>query len=231
MDNRCIAFCDSGIGGLPLLKRVSAACPKENFVYYADSKNMPYGDKTEEELSLICDNVMRTLLSFAPKLIVTACNTLSTFMREHKNFYGVPIVGVFPAAYIGRKGYIICTPNTANSKYVQSLKVDGVNIIAANGLAEEIENALFDRREPNIKKWFDKIDRSADFISLGCTHYEFVSKKCEQMFENAKIIDGSGQAERKIKKFVADFPSLQDSGKVCFIGETNDKIKDIFYNF
>ena len=47
MDNRCVVFYDSGRGGEVLMKRTRKAFPDENYVYFADEKNMPYGEKTE----------------------------------------------------------------------------------------------------------------------------------------------------------------------------------------
>ena len=62
MDRRCIVICDSGIGGLRLLKRLERAFPKEDFVYYADYKNLPYGEKTSEELAEIVQNIYDEML-------------------------------------------------------------------------------------------------------------------------------------------------------------------------
>ena len=50
MDERSIAVLDSGIGGLFTLKLLKEKYPKENFIYFADSKNLPYGSKTKKEL-------------------------------------------------------------------------------------------------------------------------------------------------------------------------------------
>ena len=82
MDNRCIAICDSGIGGLNLLKRLTESFPYENFVYFADNANLPYGDKEEYQLRKIAVDNYNKLLSFCPKLIVFACNTLSVVSKD-----------------------------------------------------------------------------------------------------------------------------------------------------
>lgn len=230
MDSRCIAFCDSGVGGLPLLKRVVKAFPNENFVYYADTKNMPYGNKTEGELAEIYNDVILKLTTFAPKLIVTACNTLSTLNVGLKKYTSVKVIGVTPVAGEG-KGCLLCTPRTAESSFVKGLKRERCTVVGAEGLAEKIEDDLLNGREPSVGEWADVIPKDIDYLSLGCTHYEFLSKKYEQMFENAKIIDGSAVAERKIGKFIEDFPSDKNRGKICFLGNKKSKISDIFYNF
>ena len=70
MKERPIAFFDSGIGGSTILKEVIKLLPNENYVYYADSINNPYGNKTKEELFNIVYNIVNKLLEYNPKLIV-----------------------------------------------------------------------------------------------------------------------------------------------------------------
>ena len=57
-----IGIFDSGIGGVTVLKEIIKILPNENYVYFSDSKNNPYGDKTETELLKICDSIVKFLL-------------------------------------------------------------------------------------------------------------------------------------------------------------------------
>ena len=41
---------DSGIGGLSVLKKIKAILPNENLIYFCDSKNVPYGEKSADEV-------------------------------------------------------------------------------------------------------------------------------------------------------------------------------------
>ena len=50
---------DSGIGGVTVLKEIIKILPNENYIYYSDSKNNPYGDKTNKEIIKI-NNFVRT---------------------------------------------------------------------------------------------------------------------------------------------------------------------------
>ena len=72
-----IGVFDSGIGGVTVLKEILKILPKENYIYYSDSKNNPYGDKTDKEILEICDNIVQYLLKRNCKVIVIACNTAS----------------------------------------------------------------------------------------------------------------------------------------------------------
>ena len=67
MKERPIAFLDSGIGGVSILKVVKHYLPNENYIYLADAKNNPYGTKTKEELFQIVDHHVQDLLTYHPK--------------------------------------------------------------------------------------------------------------------------------------------------------------------
>ena len=50
MRDNYIGVFDSGIGGTTILKELLKYLPYENYIYYADCKNNPYGNKTKKEL-------------------------------------------------------------------------------------------------------------------------------------------------------------------------------------
>lgn len=72
-----IGVFDSGIGGTTVLKEIIKVLPQENYIYYSDSKNNPYGDKSDYEIRKICDNIVQKLINQKCKIIVIACNTAS----------------------------------------------------------------------------------------------------------------------------------------------------------
>lgn len=84
-----IGIFDSGIGGVTVLKEILKILPEEKYIYYSDSKNNPYGDKTEKEILTICDNIVKYLLQQNCKAIVIACNTASakavSYLRKKYN--------------------------------------------------------------------------------------------------------------------------------------------------
>ena len=76
--NKKIGMFDSGIGGLTILKELKKLLPNEDYIYYADSKNNPYGEKSDTELMKIVTNIVDYLISRDVKIIVIACNTATT---------------------------------------------------------------------------------------------------------------------------------------------------------
>ena len=61
--NQKIGILDSGIGGTTVLTEIKKLLPKEDYIYYADSKNNPYGEKTEQEINEIVDDIVKYLIT------------------------------------------------------------------------------------------------------------------------------------------------------------------------
>ena len=99
-----IGIFDSGIGGVTVLKEILKILPKENYFYYSDSKNNPYGERQNNEIKAICDNITNYLLKKNCKIIVIACNTASAkavkFLREkHKDITFIAIEPAYKMVY------------------------------------------------------------------------------------------------------------------------------------
>lgn len=96
---RKIGVFDSGIGGATVLTELIKVLPNEDYIYYSDSKNNPYGDKPQEEIIEICDKIVRFFIQKNCKAIVIACNTASaeavTYLR--KKYKKIPFIAIEPA--------------------------------------------------------------------------------------------------------------------------------------
>ena len=99
MNNNKIGIFDSGIGGATVLKEILRILPNENYIYYSDSKNNPYGDKSQEEIFKICENIVEYLLKNNCKIIVIACNTASVRAVEYlrKKYSKILFIAIEPA--------------------------------------------------------------------------------------------------------------------------------------
>ena len=94
-----IGFLDSGIGGSTVLIKSLSVLPNENYVFFSDSANCPYGDKSDGEIIERCDKIVSFLIkNYGCKAIVIACNTASAkasaYLREK---YSLPIIAIEPA--------------------------------------------------------------------------------------------------------------------------------------
>ena len=94
-----IGIFDSGIGGVTVLKEILKVIPNEDYIYYSDSSNNPYGDKSDEKIIDLSENIVKYFIQKNCKAIVIACNTASakavTYLR--KKYKDIPIIGIEPA--------------------------------------------------------------------------------------------------------------------------------------
>ncbi len=231
MDKRCIVVCDSGIGGLGLFKRLDKSLNGQTLLYYADFDNLPYGNKTKEELEKIAETNLKKFMPFCPKTVVFACNTLSTNTAKKKWAVGGEIVKVLPKVKNVGKGLLLCTVATAKSDYVKELKAANsrLDVMPLSGLAEEIEKHVLSGEEIDLEKRFVGVDRDYDFVSLGCTHYPLVVKKFKKIFPISQFLSGEDDAFEKIVFSVTTFNTLDHRNEVCFIGKGAERVKSLYF--
>lgn len=238
MNNKIGVF-DSGKGGLTTLKEIKKILPNEDYIYYADSKNNPYGNKTDEALYNIVKEVVDKLISKEVKLIVIACNTATTKCIEklRQDYPNMLFVGTEPAIKVAcdnnyKNTLVLATPGTIGSErtheLVQKNKKDEQNIILlpCEGLAEAIENS----DEVKINKLLDKYlkeyeNKNIDSVVLGCTHYPIISDKLKVYFKNSDLIDGNIGVANRVKYILETNNLLTDkkeNGTIEFIISKKD---------
>ncbi len=93
-----IGVFDSGVGGVSVLSELISVMPSEDFLFLGDSKNAPYGTKTDEEVLKLSEACTKKLLDMGAKAIVIACNTATSvsvsYLRE--KYPDMPIIGIAP---------------------------------------------------------------------------------------------------------------------------------------
>lgn len=234
MNNNKIGMFDSGIGGLTVLKELRKLLPNENYIYYADSKNNPYGEKSDSELMNIVTNIVDFLISKEVKIIVIACNTATTrcINRLRKMYPNMIFVGTEPAIKVAcDKNYkntlVMATPGTIKSERTHELvklnkkRDQKITLLSCKGLADAIESGNKDNVNKVLHKLLDKyVDEGIDSIVLGCTHYPHAKKNIKELFPNAKLIDGNKGVSRQVKRQLESHNLLNNSttrGKVKMI--------------
>ena len=229
-DDRCIAICDSGIGGLSVLRKCEEKWKGENFVYFADYENMPYGNKSDETLVEIAFENVKKLLAFSPKLIIFACNTLSTVTLNKLPKVGVPIVGVFPKIENEGKGALLCTVRTAQSDYVKLLKQKNPNlvILPQETLASKIENSYCNGESFNLNDCLRSLNGDYDFISLGFTHYSIIRHLIKIFAPSSRVISGENEIFEKKVFLNSTFAHQKNEAKIAFVGRGNERIKIVY---
>ncbi len=212
--NKKIGIFDSGIGGLTTLAEIKKILPNEEYIYYADSKNNPYGEKTTEELTKITKRIVNYLLKRNVKLIVIACNTattkcITTLRNEYPNMI---FVGTEPAIKVAcdnnyKNTLVLATPGTISSdrthELIEKYKKNNENIylVACDGLANAIETNNHNKIDEILHYYLDQYkDYNIDAIVLGCTHYPIIRDKIQSFFKNAILIDGNIGVAKEVKR-------------------------------
>ena len=221
-----IGVFDSGIGGLNILEELKKLLPNEDFLYFGDSDNCPYGTKSQEDLIKIVSRIVEYFRDNDCKLIVIACNTATTrCMKSLREMYPDMIfVGTVPAVKMAcdnkcHDTLVLATEGTIASERVHELIYDNKNddqeiyLVACNGLAEAIEdknNELIDSILYNTLKEY--LDYSIDSIVLGCTHYPWAKENISKLFPDAELYDGSIGVAKEVKRQL-ELHNLSGTGK------------------
>lgn len=243
-----IGIFDSGIGGVTVLREIIKVLPNENYIYYSDSKNNPYGDKTKEEIIERCEEIFRFLLERKCKAVVIACNTASAvasgYLREkHKN---IPIIAIEPAYKMvhdysyDKETLVMATKGTIESEKFNLLyhKYDNhkTTLLECVGLADVIEEGNEEKiknyLEENIGEYKGKVEN----VVLGCTHYPLVQKEIGQVLgKNVRFFNGANRLAVHLKDVLEEknlISEKQEQGKIEFIDSLAKKEKEErFYKF
>ncbi len=215
--NRPIGFFDSGVGGLSVMKEAIRLMPNENYIYFGDSKNAPYGIKTVEEVKILTVDAVELLLEKNVKAIVVACNTATSAAIDlvRSKYKNIPIIGIEPALKLAtkynRKGNIIimATPMTLKEKKFKSLMekygedYDIVSLPCAK-LVEFIEHGILsgEELEEYLKEKFKPYkNNDIGVVVLGCTHYPFIKETLYKVIDkDIPIIDGGLGTSQELRR-------------------------------
>ena len=201
---------------MSVLHEIKKLLPRENYIFVADQKNVPYGGKTPAQIRLLTSGVVKYLIGKRAKMVVAACNTATCYAIEflRKKYPSVTFVGtvpaIKPAARLSRNKSIavLSTPATAKSSYLKNLiRQNATGVKIANIGCPELENLVEEGQinSPEIKalvsKYLQKAARSKpDCIVLGCTHYPFLKTTIKQLSPfRAEIIDSGKAIARRVK--------------------------------
>lgn len=215
---------DSGIGGLSVLMELEKILPNEDFYYYGDSLNNPYGEKSDEELFEITSGVVDYLVNKGCRLIVIACNTATTrcmkYLRE--KYKDVIFVGTVPAIKVAcdrdfKNTLVMATPATIESERTMELIRDNIRkdqniyLVACPGLANAIEDNDQEKIEEILKDTFREYkDKEIDSIVLGCTHYPFIKEDILKEMPGVILLDGSRGVAMEVKRQLENNGLLSD---------------------
>ena len=212
-----IAVFDSGVGGISVLRELTKLMPGEDFLYFGDSANAPYGDKSTEEVRRLTLQNANMLLNRGVKALVIACNTAtSVAIGDLRQAYpDTIIVGIepalklaadkFPTGKIGIMATRVTLREEKLSHLQERLPQVQVERIPAPGLVELIEKGKVDSPEAKsiIQNILMPYKGKLDALVLGCTHYPFAKDAIAAVLgEDTILLDGSEGTARQTKRLL-----------------------------
>ncbi len=230
-----LLFFDTGMGGLSILREAQKLLPTAPVIYAADYAGMPYGMKSEEELSTRIPLLLGRLVErYKPQMVIIACNTASTIALDVvRSVLDIPVVGtvpaVKPASQMTKTGVIglLGTQATIRQPYVDRLAAEfaadkKLLRFGAPELVDAAETKL--RGEiPDLKTIDTAVagltaqehGEEIDTVILACTHFPLVQEELQKSFVgDIQFIDGSQGIARRIAYLTSDvmWPKFRETG-------------------
>ena len=227
-----VGIFDSGMGGLSVLHRALQIMPGIDYIYYADKKNVPYGEKTVDQVKSYVDEIIRFLITKDVDAVVIACNTAtSVATKEYRSEFPVPIIGMEPAVKkavedfknIPGRVLVAATPITiAGDKLLQLVdRVDdekAVDLIALPQLVRFAEAGEFESAAV-IKSLKESLNdypvNEYKAVVMGCTHFNYFKENYKKIFPcTTKYVDGvDGTLRQMVRKLPKELSDAEINGR------------------
>lgn len=223
MNNRPIGVYDSGLGGLSVWREIRRALPGESLVYLGDGKNCPYGSRPNAEIERLADEAVGYLVAQGCKMVVVACNTATAAAIDllRAKYAPMPIVGMEPAvkpACLNTRSKVIgvlATPRSLEGelfrktveKYGRGLEIvkdPGQNFVR---LVEDDREDTPEADDAVRAATAEMLEKGADQIVLGCTHYPFLLPAMRRVFagRDITIIDPAPAVARHVAHLLDEY--------------------------
>ena len=249
-----IGFFDSGIGGITVLYEALKILPNEDYIYYADVSNVPYGNKPRDEIREYIFGATDFIINQGVKALVIACNTAtSAAIEDLRKRYTIPIIGMEPAVKpaVEKNGnshkrvLVTATAFTLKEEKLINLieKLDNENIVdllPLPGLVEFAEKFQYNEEIVGayLQQELGKYDLNLyGTIVLGCTHFPIYRDIFRKLLpENVDIIDGNMGTVKYLKRILEENGQINEgTGQILFYNsgiEVDDRCllayKDLF---
>ena len=224
--NDPIAVFDSGVGGVSGLKELIALMPNEQFYYFGDCANAPYGLKTTEQVRDLTLAAAEKLFSMGAKALVVACNTATAAaITELRTAYpNHIIIGIEPALKLARDRHpggtigIMATDVTLREQKLAALMdrfYSDCKIIRlpSPGVVELVEAGLGDSQAATelMNAELGHLKDELDALVLGCTHYPFVTNAIRRVLgDKVDLLDGGEGTARETRRRLEEADLFSD---------------------
>jgi glutamate racemase len=223
-----IGIFDSGVGGLIIARAIRKMMPEYDYVYFGDTKRVPYGNKSHEAVYEFTKEAVDYLFRKENcTIVLIACNTASAralrkIQQEYlpKNFKDRKVLGVLiPTAEVAsnykRVGVLATLGTVASNTFpVEIKKLNKKTRVFQNSapmlvpLIEDRDSSIL--AKPFLLKYLKPLmNKKLDALVLGCTHYPKLKKEIKNIIsKNIKLISQDEIVPRKFKEYFLRHPEI-----------------------
>lgn len=221
-----IAVFDSGVGGISVLRELIKQMPEEHYLYFGDSANAPYGDRTTQQVRALTLQAVEELVKRGVKALVVACNTATSaaihILREI--YPDLIVVGIEPALKVaadrfpgGRIGVMATQVTLREEKFAHQAErfpQMQINLIPAPGLVELIEAGHTEgpQVETLLRQILGPYVGKLDALVLGCTHYPFVGNAIRRILGPETVLLDGGEGTARQTRRCLEAAGLRNEG-------------------
>lgn len=229
---KIVGVFDSGVGGITVLKELVKLLPNYSFIYFADTKNCPYGPKGKDEIIRLSTIITNFLVSRGCCAIVVACNTATAAAIDYlRDNFSVPFVGMEPAvkpAALATKTNsigVLATEGTFKGRLYQettSKYASDINVVykVGEGLVELVEQGKSSSNDLRVlleKYITPMLTENIDHLVLGCTHYPFFTDTLKQILpKHVTIVNPAPAVAKQASRVINE---LEESEKSYYTNE------------
>lgn len=221
-----IGFFDSGFGGLQSMRCFRQLYSEYDYLFLADSKNCPYGGKSEQEIRELTFAWLHRLFDHGAQIVILACNTASAYaIRPWQQQYPdkkvlsitIPGVEAILERHISWHIGVLATQATITAGiYHNLLQKNGkphdltIEYVPAPKLVEIVEKWFTDEKEIEeaIQGYMSQFSHPLDCLVLGCTHFPILMDQFTKLF-SGQIIHPSYEAALKFADYLIRHPDIE----------------------
>lgn len=236
-NSRPIGVIDSGVGGLTVVRQIQRLLPGEDIIFFGDSANCPYGNRSADEIYALALRMLRYLESQEVKCVAIACNTISSLIDRLRGECPFSLVSIIEsgADYIVREklpsvGLIGTEFTVSTGAYEARIHAGNPDCLVVSKGSADLAS-LIDRGDFNRAVIDEEITAQVDVILsrapvkdlvLACTHFPIVAENFHRCFPELRLIDPAEQQAIAVKNLLVyrNLTNPQTRGKltICTSG-------------
>lgn len=245
-----IGVFDSGLGGLIITKAFIKELGEYDYLYFGDTKNLPYGEKTPSEVLMYSIKAVEFLIKRDCKIIIIACNTASSIALRYiqqiyiPQFYpdikvlGVVVPTVEVAIASSKKKIGVIATNSTIKSHIYDVEIKKINPdiivqeLATPQLVPAVENNDFELADKLVEEYV-KCFSDIDSLILGCTHYPLLKEYFKKHLpDNVQIISQYDFMGEKLKDYLNWHPEIEskltkNSKREFLVSKLNKHYQDV----